>query len=360
LFDLIRHLVSGVRLPPDRDPRFLVCIGLTGVSFAYDAEIDLTEAVVDMPWLHGDVGLICTGDAEITFASHARCLTGSAIICHAGSVAFAVIDGKPHRFGGWGPAFADQGSGYSMGRVLLQRISKYYDAKQFGPEDRSFQTLWERVDRWLSKPGACDSSSDTLAWSLEPLPEWELVAVEWKRIRSVIENVYGASEVPSGLFSLAHHVIQEHGASTWWSIVSSLAIPLFDAWREEVAAADNLGVSIATEVVDDAIRELVRQYTSLRERLSPVLSEAPLVMAGGICNHNVEFRNRFVDELGRVGVRYGPLISRHSPGAMRPALGALMLGLGGSSRIALHLPSSEVMAEVTRTAAAFPEAMAND
>ena len=57
-----------------------VCIGMSGVTFTHDREVVLPNLFRQFKL---QATLICTGDAEIAFASHTRQSHGSAIICMA-------------------------------------------------------------------------------------------------------------------------------------------------------------------------------------------------------------------------------------------------------------------------------------
>jgi len=122
LAELLRTVCERAEATLEQQRNATVCLGLTGVTFPYDSLIDLPDEFDKME--RPVRRLICTGDAEIVFASHAKCDHGSAIVCHMGSTAYVVAGKRRVRYGGWGPVLGDEGSGYWMGRAALRAIGE--------------------------------------------------------------------------------------------------------------------------------------------------------------------------------------------------------------------------------------------
>jgi len=69
-------------------PSATVCIGLTGVTFKYHRQLTVPELF--RTWGLECHNLIVTGDVEIAFVSHAKSLSGSAVLCHSGCTAYVI------------------------------------------------------------------------------------------------------------------------------------------------------------------------------------------------------------------------------------------------------------------------------
>jgi N-acetylglucosamine kinase-like BadF-type ATPase len=306
-----------------------VCIGLTGVTFRYDREVALPQVFsrIDFPIKQ----LICTGDAEIAFASHAQTMTGTCILCHSGSTAYVVLEsqGRPchFRFGGWGPALGDEGSGYWMGRAALRAIG----AEHEGYKHESI--LWEEVNAWLNNP--------------QPhLPAWKFGSNFWKiDVRDIRTGLIkrGAKIDPrTVLFHWSHRMQQPglvgrpadlEGFELWRKIVSGLVIPLFRAYRR--------GDEAARQIVEDATDLLAEQHRlacEIAKREAGATTFSPLVLYGGVFTWNPEFRQILIRKISESHHESFTFKQTDDPNVMRPACGALLFALGQSKTDHLQLP----------------------
>lgn len=293
-----------------------ICIGLTGVTFPYDAEVDLPREFGE---LQLDIkALICTGDAEIVFASHARSNVGGAILCHMGSTAYTVRGCRREdrfRVGGWGPAFADQGSGYWIGRSALRSIGAAYEARK-----NLDSPLWKFVVDWLTHPD-------------QAIPSWRFANKTWNRLI----NDYTLRKIldtRSAIFSLAHEVSRESVAN-WREVASSLVTPV-------VKAAEQ-GDSDAQTIISDAANHLVNHFVQALDMSKLVDQRIKLVLYGGVLTHHEYFRKILIKNLKSQCDDELEIITAHTEGTMRPACGALLFALGNSTTTDLQLPPPEII-----------------
>jgi len=316
LYELFQCLAQDLGRKPQALGDATVCVGLTGVTFPYDARIDLTREISELPLRINR--LICTGDAEISFASHAREDTGSAILCHMGSTAYAVVNGLSTRVGGWGPALGDEGSGFWMGRAAIRAIAEEYDDKS------SKSPLWQEVESWL-----CDPRDD--------LNEWGEAAIRWRGIADQFASAGDEFDIRTALFAFSHELSLK-GAGIWRQVASGLTIPLMRAWQK--------GYEPAASIVRNAARELATQYIRALEIARMEHISAPLVLYGGVMTHNPQFRDLVLTELKDVKVSFTKVLCAGAEGTMRPACGALLFALGGSTTGDLKLPRESVRENV--------------
>ena len=292
----------------------IVCIGLSGVTFPYDADVDL-------PTEFSKLGirikrLVCTGDAEIVFASHAHAAKGSAIVCNMGSTAFVATPENFVRYGGWGPAIGDEGSGYWIGKEVLRAIGEEFDR---GDEPTE---LWKAIDKWLSKPNTCEYA------------DWIGASLLWRKRRLEYEREKRAYDKRTAICSFAHAMSLQKEWE-WRAVLSSLTIPLMRAWEQGNEAAEN--------ILARAADHLVRQYKHACVRAKVPGTFSPLVLYGGVLTHNSKFRGLVVEKLSRRLKPPCEVLTPTSPKTMRPACGALLYALGDSLTGALRLPSHEVI-----------------
>lgn len=343
---LFRDLLIRAEMKTSQLRESSVCIGLTGVTFKYDREIVLPDMIRETGLNIGR--LICTGDVEIVFASHARRSHGSAILCHSGSTAYAVtgIEGTTQhfRFGGWGPVLGDEGSGFAMGRSALREIGNEHDYRI-----EEVSQLWTSVNTWLQSP-------------FPPSPLWQAGSSRWKmtllRLQEVSDSVSSKIDPRELIFYFSHNM-QQHGLAVdpedsdgiegWRRIVSGLVMPLLEAYRK--------GDKAAERIVNKAIAQLVRQYNAACSMV-PVtkierFNENPVVLYGGVITHNSDFCELLMAGLRKVRGNHLEFIRYNSPGVMRPVCGALLFALGGSHTGCLQLPSPAIIQKVM-TYQSFP------
>ncbi|MFX0135811.1 MAG: BadF/BadG/BcrA/BcrD ATPase family protein [Candidatus Hodarchaeota archaeon] len=310
-----------------------ICIGLTGTTFGYDREVDLHKEFNE---LNIDIEkLICTGDVEIAFASHTHNSEGSAIICHCGSTAYVVnrSDKKLNhvRFGGWGPAFGDEGSAFYMGKEVLRIIALEHDMRK---EDYSI--LWKEVNNWLNNP--------------EPsLNAWTRGSLYWKEINKEFNKWSERSprkHDPRTLIFFFSHILHSfnepafkfEGLELWRRVSSGLVVPLMRAYRR--------GDPAAKQIVSNAIESLADQHQKafeIAKKLYRAKNIEPLVLYGGVINHNKNFLNKLIHVLNDKYDRNISPITIDTPNTLRPVCGALLFALGGSETGNLRLPPKKII-----------------
>lgn len=123
----------------------IVCMGLTGAGREEDAE-KIKNAVLD--YWHNNYSskiknLIVTSDARIALEGAFSGRPGIILIAGTGSIIFGKDrSGTLYRVGGFGRYIGDEGGGYSIGRLGLQAVAKYFDGR--GPETKLLQILQEK------------------------------------------------------------------------------------------------------------------------------------------------------------------------------------------------------------------------
>jgi N-acetylglucosamine kinase-like BadF-type ATPase len=309
-------------------PESTVCIGIAGVNYSHDRFVVLPTLIREhLDWKVGK--LICTGDAEIAFLSHARQCRGSLIISHTGSVAYVVgaVNGvlQHVRYGGWGPQIADEGSGYWIGREVMREICLQH-AKGEGPS-----RLWMEVEEWLHQP-----LPQTQPWS-EGSEEWRLLVEQYQ------SNSHAAPpDHRTLIYRLAHSLAVSLKHDQCRFVISGLVIPLMRAYRA--------GDACAIKLLERAVNELVFQYQEAMTIAGPIplQPDDPIVLYGGVLHHNIEALELLRVALTQALGREPNLRTKRTPGAMRPALGALLYALAGSSTGALSPPCAEVIEKVAQ------------
>lgn len=92
-----------------------------------DRQRAVAASVFDCPHLVlNDVEVACDG----AFAGD----DGVLVLAGTGSMAWAKVDGKNWRAGGWGDAFGDEGSAYWIGRQALSLATQTLDGRRHAPE----------------------------------------------------------------------------------------------------------------------------------------------------------------------------------------------------------------------------------
>jgi N-acetylglucosamine kinase-like BadF-type ATPase len=311
----------------------VVCIGLSGVTFPYDAAVELPR---EFAKLEVEVAkLICTGDVEIVFLSHALSDQGSSIICGMGSTAY-VVNGTSHiRFGGWGPALDDEGSGYWMGSAALRAIAENHDMRDSKQLESS---LWEKIQNWFDRPDP-------------DVPEWREAGLVWRRIMQELDS--RKLDIRTGIFQFsAQLAVQSHWL--WRSVASSLTIPLMEAFEE--------GDPVAITIVEDAADLLSEQLSKACFVAGVPIDHGPLVLYGGVFTYHSCFRELVIAKLEEMGHCRLKVLGVRSEGTIRPACGALLFALGGSETGRLRLPARTVIERVTSEVAkpAHKEELIND
>jgi N-acetylglucosamine kinase-like BadF-type ATPase len=319
LSTLLAKLLVKCNLGLDALADARVCISLTGVTYSYDRLVVLPGFVNELGLSIGE--LICTGDAEATLASHVARMSGSVLISHTGSTAYlAATKGDEthhYRFGGWGPAISDEGSGYWMGRAVLRHICEQQASKAGN------SLLWEHVRRWLARPHPSRAT-------------WDQASGLWRKNLREFErqSKYGVTiDARTLIFHFTHALATEQDDLSRQTI-SGLTIPLMTAF----AAGDDAAQTIVHSAADALADQLGRAYEVARKDIG-VESVSPLVMYGGVLFHNRALRELISQ---RVRMRFGDsveVLDADSPTkTMRTALGALLFALGNSRTNGLRLP----------------------
>jgi N-acetylglucosamine kinase-like BadF-type ATPase len=337
LFELFTSLAQRCRIDLSNFQNARVCIGLTGVTFPFDANVGLHSEIVGME-LFRPMNIICTGDAEIAFASHAQRDAGSAILCHMGSTAYVRSPTTAIRNGGWGPAIGDEGSGYAMGRCVLRAIGREYD------EQKPPSLLWNEVNTWLRNIPA-DFNDNELA---------EASIIWQEQYDRYIDYYNNEGQARAAVFSFAHWIERELGIWIWRSITSSLVVPLMRAAAQ--------GDPVAGLILTNAVNDLTAQHSDAVRILGSEEHIFPIVLYGGVFAYNQVFRQKLLEALvARYSHRRDQfhVLWSGSPGTMRPACGALLYALSNSKPPSLKLPKPTVISAVLETQAAWPE-MKND
>ena len=340
--DLVRH--SDRPLSETELRHLNLCVGLTGVSTKYDSEVRLPKVLSQVPWVSETKGTIfCVGDAEIIFVGSSQNVSGVALLCNAGSVSAEFDNGLVRRRGGGGPAMGDNGSGYWIGREALLRVLAWHNNSDSNgkKEDPACKLLWATVDSWL-----CSPMNESVKFT-GATPVWDQVTAEWRDIRRQFLDSYPKDELPSAILPFCYKVLEDLGVSKWWSLVSSLAIPLISLWEKDVLSG-TLGP--ATEIVEEAFGHLAS--------LLPQQNGASqvLVLSGGLFNHEEKFSDSFVEKLNKDGKQF-EVVTVRSSNTLRPVIGALLLAIGDSSVATqanalyeLKLPEQEIVERIRQCA----------
>ncbi len=349
ILHLLHTVLNRAKLELNDLARCTVCIGLTGVTFKYDRVVDLPEIL--NPLELGIANLICTGDAEIVFAAYAQTEQGSLVLSHSGSTAYVVGkkagELKHFRYGGWGPAFGDEGSAYALGRATLRAIGSEYDS------GASPSLLWYEVHDWLMNPDPTIST-----WS-DGSEHWKLLLDKFHQCK--VDGI----DPRTLLFHFAHSIRQhgipgtclaEEGAEVWRKIAAGLATPLLRAFNKRDETAET--------IVENAITALAAQHAAacnVAKKQGYSVIE-PIVYAGGILSHHPVLRERLTDKLQHhVKTKFVP-VTIESSMALRPVLGALLFALGDSKQELLKLPEVSIIETVRSESrlTAFERELKND
>jgi N-acetylglucosamine kinase-like BadF-type ATPase len=324
--NLLREVFARADLRLDAIHESVVCAGLSGVTFPYD-QIQVLPASLSS--LATDaLKLVCTGDAEVTFAAYAQSNTGSLILSHSGSTAYAVGLGRRglehFRYGGWGPTLGDEGSGFWIGREGLRAIGEEHDQRQ--PDS----ALWKEVRGWLEKP-----TPGSLAWEIAS-NNWLIQVERFRRSRVRKPDL----DPRTLIYAFAHQSDVDDDDDIWRKTVAGIAIP--------VVAAARKGDRVALDIIARAVGHLSHQHAGVCKVAAEagLTRFAPVVLYGGILNHNPEIRDELCGRLQQhLGANFDCLTNSDSR-TMRPALGALLFALGDSTDDDLKLPSQDVIENV--------------
>jgi glucosamine kinase len=122
VFDAARQCLAAAAIAPEEISRVVACLALAGAS--EPGHLDAAERR-----RHPFRAAVITTDA------HAACVgahdgrDGGVVIAGTGAVAWATINGKTYRIGGWGLPVSDEGSGAWLGNEVLRRVLWAYDGR---------------------------------------------------------------------------------------------------------------------------------------------------------------------------------------------------------------------------------------
>ena len=318
LFGLLKDLAEETELSLEAFSRACVCFGLNGSTYSYSRDIELMSELEKIKIKFGSIIII--HDLESAFISHAQSDTGLAVLCSCDSAYLGMNKGVSKYGGGWGPALGDHGSGYMMGLAALRSVLRRYHF------DSDARALWEDIDRWYSDPTPRLTSK---------VGDWEEASMLWRQIRNRAQPQKHQSTRPDFLLSFAYEVARDvYSLRRWRSIVSSLTNP--------VIKASDAGNFLAERIVEKTARKLSDGFEIFLRSTTFEISPISLVLYGGVVTHNETFCNRLKKDLGKVvhqvlGQR-PQIITLHDPGTMRPAIGCLMVALGGAGPGGVSLP----------------------
>lgn len=126
---------------------FFICAGLAG----YGENKKLRKAIEEIceEAFSSNPYCICS-DAEIALEGAFQEEDGIMLICGTGSIAIAKVNQQQYRCGGWGFQLGDEGSGYWLGKRLLQEYTKQCDGRsektQVVPYLKSYLQLEKEFD----------------------------------------------------------------------------------------------------------------------------------------------------------------------------------------------------------------------
>lgn len=122
VFEATLACLEQARLTADDLPRITACLALAGAT----EPAELAAATMHQQ---------AFGKAILTSDAHAACVgahgghDGAVVIAGTGSIGWAVLRGRQHRVGGWGPEISDEGSGAWLGRETLRRVLAAHDGR---------------------------------------------------------------------------------------------------------------------------------------------------------------------------------------------------------------------------------------
>ncbi len=129
IIKLVNECISSKNIS-DKDLEAVV-IGTTGGGRKTDAELLETQTIRDAIEKGLSIGKFkVESDARIALEGAFSGEAGSILIAGTGSIMFGKDEnGKIHRVGGFGRYFGDEGSGYRIGAIGLNIVSKEFDGR---------------------------------------------------------------------------------------------------------------------------------------------------------------------------------------------------------------------------------------
>jgi glucosamine kinase len=136
--DTIAH---AVEMALDGRRADALAVGLAGAGRQSTRDAVLIELVHRFP----DTRVAVTDDAHIALRGAIPNGNGMVLIAGTGSIAYAEIDGRRLRAGGYGYAIGDEGSGHAIGSAALQLLLRSYEKRI--PSDALCEALAEHLGR---------------------------------------------------------------------------------------------------------------------------------------------------------------------------------------------------------------------
>jgi N-acetylglucosamine kinase-like BadF-type ATPase len=237
-----------------------------------------------------------------------------------------------------------------MGKKVLRQLALEHDTRQ-----TEYSVLWQEVNDWLGRKDFT-------------LNEWIRGSIYWRELTNDFNQWVQRTQHPHDprtlIFYFAHRLSSSsdsegmnEGIETLRRIASGLVTPL-------VAAKDR-GDAVAKEILAAGILDLVEQHRQAVLAAKTLFQEAaiaPLVLYGGVFDHNPQFRLDLADRINSTYQTQLTPITASSPEAMRPVLGALLFALGDSSTGDLVLPDRKTIDSVVTSARShqFATGLSND
>lgn len=132
-----------------------ICIGAAGIS--NEDTVSLLTRILRKQGMQGVIKLV--GDHETALAGTLEETTGAILIAGTGSICYGVNEyGVAYRAGGYGHIIDDAGSGYAIGRDILQAVIRQSDGRQ------EQTVLTEKIFQQLQ----VDTIGDLITWLYQP------------------------------------------------------------------------------------------------------------------------------------------------------------------------------------------------
>lgn len=256
LFDSLQLLLDQtfVNLPEDLE-YISSCFGLAGAASAKNKD-EIREMLINLTPVPSEQPIL-TSDAHIALIGALANRPGLMLIAGTGSICLGRdANGVTHRTGGWGPSYDDLGSGSWIGQQAMQATFQEYDGRR--------------------------------------------AAGPWQR--NVLSRLH-CSSIEELLSKMK---------------IGEISNPNISALAPMVIQLAQGGVDSAEEIVNGAVRELVRAVVVTHQKSK--LDKAPLILMGGILEKSEIFSARFAKALEEAA----PDIQIHKR-LMAPIIGAVVV-----------------------------------
>lgn len=117
------------------------CMGI-GIAIAGARSVKIKNAIQNnLKKLLNIQNVLITSDIEALIYSVFGKNDGAVIISGTGSVIYAQFKNKLIRYGGWGRIIGDVGSGFEIGKVVLQNLTSEYDFRNGKPKSKYLKLI---------------------------------------------------------------------------------------------------------------------------------------------------------------------------------------------------------------------------